>query len=118
MAGDFIQLAGRVSTQNTVNLSCYFVRVTPSTGTWELRKKLNGAVSTSIKTLNAPFAAGDSVGLQIVGSTITAWRKPGAGAWTSVGSATDTAITGPGYVSFTLQNTVSRASAFGGGPSS
>ena len=45
---------GRVSTLSSADLSCYFLRVTPSTGTWDLRKKLNGAGSTSIKTFTAP----------------------------------------------------------------
>ena len=51
----------------------------------------------------------------MIGSTLTAYRKPGAGAWTSVGSVTDTAIPGAGYVSFTLGDTTIRGGAFGGG---
>jgi len=116
--GEFLQIAGRVSTQSAVNVSAYFLRLTPGSGTWDLRRKLNGGASTSMKTFTTPFAAGDSAGLQIVGSTITAWRKPAAGAWTAVGSTTDTTITGAGYVSFTLQNTTMRATSFGAGPSS
>ncbi len=116
--GEFLQIAGRVSTQSAVNVSAYFLRLTPSSGTWDLRRKLNGGASTSMKTFTTPFAAGDSAGLQIVGSTITAWRKPAAGAWTAVGSTTDTTITGAGYASFTLQNTTMRATSFGAGPSS
>src|SRR6185436_11793041 len=114
-AGSFMQAAVRVSTLNAGTVSCYFLRVTPSTGTWELRKKLNGAGSTSIKTFTAPFAAGDAAGLQIIGSSLTAYRKPAFGAWTSVGSATDTTIPGAGYVSFTLGDTTMRGGAFGGG---
>ena len=102
-AGQFLQVAGRVSTLSASTVSCYFLRVTPSTGIWDLRKKINGAGSTSIKTFSAPFAAGDGAGLRIAGSTITAYRKPGTGAWTAVGSATDTAIPAGGYLSFTLE---------------
>jgi hypothetical protein len=114
-AGSFFQIAVRVSNLSTTTVSCYFLRVTPSTDTWDLRKKLNGAGSTSIKTFSAPFAAGDAAGLQIIGSAITAYRKPAAGSWTAVGSATDTAIPGGGYVSFTLGDTTIRGGAFGGG---
>jgi acid phosphatase type 7 len=114
-AGAFMQVAGRVSTLSAGTVSCYFLRVTPSTGGWDLRKKINGAGSSSIKTFTAPFAAGDAAGLQIIGSTLTAYRKPALGAWTSVGSATDTAIPGAGYLSFTLGDTTMRGGAFGGG---
>jgi fibronectin type 3 domain-containing protein len=112
---NFIQVAGRVSNLTSSSVSCYFLRVTPSTSTWDLRKKINGGGSTSIKAFTAAFAAGDSLGLQEIGSTITAYRKPGAGAWVSVGTATDTTIAGPGYVSFTLGDTTMRGGAFGGG---
>jgi fibronectin type 3 domain-containing protein len=112
---NFFQVAGRVSTLSASTVSCYFLRVTPSTGIWDLRKKVNGAGSSSMKTFSATFAAGDSAGLQIIGSTITAYRKPGAGAWTSVGSTTDTAIPGAGFLSFTLGDTTARGGAFGGG---
>jgi hypothetical protein len=112
---NFFQIAGRVSNLNSSTVSCYFLRVTPSTGAWNLRKKLNGAASTSIRSFTAPFAAGDSAGLQIIGSTITAYRKPALGAWAAVGSATDASIPGAGYLSFTLGDTTMRGGAFGGG---
>jgi fibronectin type III domain protein len=114
-AGQFVQVAGRVSTLSASNVSCYFLRVTPSTSTWDLRRKLNGGGSTSMKTFTTPFAAGDGAGLRIVGSTVTAYRKPGVGAWISVGSTTDTAIPGGGYLSFTLGDTTVKGGAFGGG---
>jgi fibronectin type 3 domain-containing protein len=117
-AGQFLQVAGRVSTLAAATVSCYFLRVTPSTGVWDLRRKVNGGASASIKTFSAPFAAGDGAGLRIAGSTITAYRKPAAGAWTALGSAPDTAITAGGYLSFTLSDTTARGGAFGGGPAS
>ncbi len=114
VAGDFFQLGGRVSSLSGSNVSLYFVRVTPSKNLWDLRKKLNGANSTSIQTFTAPFAAGDSAGLQLNGSTITAWHES-AGSWTPVGSVTDTSITAGGYVVFTLGDSTMRGGAFGGG---
>ena len=57
----------------------HFLRVTPSTGTWDLRKKINGATSTSMKTFSAPFAAGDSAGIRLMGSTIIASQSRPAG---------------------------------------
>jgi hypothetical protein len=114
-AGNFLQVAARVSTQTPSTLSCYFLRVIPSSSRFELRKKINGAGSTLITSFTAPFAAGDAMGLQVSGFTLTAYRKPGNGAWVPVGSATDAAIAGGGYVSFTLGDTTTRGATFGGG---
>ena len=114
-AGGFVQVIGRISKLGTTGVSCYFLRVTPSTGTWDLRKKIDGGASTSLKTFSSPVAAGDSIGLRLRGQTITAYRKAGSGAWSSVGSAVDTAIPGGGYVAFTLGDTTARGGAFGGG---
>ena len=108
-----MQVAGRVSPASTSGVSAYFVRVIPSTGRWELRKKIGGGTSTTMQTFTAPFAAGATAALQIVGSRITAYRKASGGAWTLVGSTTDTAITGAGHVGFTLGDTTARGGSFG-----
>jgi acid phosphatase type 7 len=117
-AGGFLQVGGRVSSLTGSKVSLYFLRVTPSKNLWDLRKKLNGAGSTSMGTFTAPFAAGDSMGIKLNGSTITAYHEAGTGSWTSVGSVTDTSITGGGYLTFTLGDTTARGGAFGGGNSS
>jgi Bacterial Ig-like domain (group 3) len=114
-AGDFFQVGGRVSSLTGSSVSLYFLRVTPSKNLWDLRKKLNGAASTSMVTFTAPFAAGDSAGLQLNGSTIAAWHQTGTGSWTSVGSVINTSITAGGYVMFTLGDKTMRGGAFGGG---
>jgi hypothetical protein len=116
-AGSFLQVGGRVSSLTGSNVSLYFLRVTPSKNLWDLRKKINGAGSTSMGTFTAPFAAGDSLGIDLNGSTITAYHEAGTGAWTSVGSVTDTSITAGGYLTFTLGDTTARGAAFGGGNS-
>jgi hypothetical protein len=113
-AGNFLQVAGRVSTLGTAGLSCYLLRVTPSTGVWDLRRKVNGATSSSVQTFTASFAPGDTVALQIIGPTLNAYRQSG-GTWTKIGSAADTAITAAGYTAFTLGDTTARGGAFGAG---
>jgi hypothetical protein len=114
-AGHTVAVEGRVSSLTPSTVSMYFLQVTPSTQLWDLRRKINGAGSTSMKTFTAPFATGDSLGLQLSGSTITAWHKSGTGSWTPVGSVTDTSITAGGYIGFTLGDTTVRGGAFGGG---
>ena len=106
----------RVSTLSAATVSCYFLRVTPSTehlGPAQEAQRRGLDVDQDLHGSRSPPAT--APGLQIIGSTLTAYRKPGAGAWTSVGSATDTAIPGAGYVSFTLGDTTMRGGAFGGG---
>ena len=117
-AGGFLQVGGRVSSTAGSKVSLYFLRVTPSKNLWDLRKKLNGAASTSMGTFTAPFAAGDAIGIKMSGSTITAYHEAGQGAWSSVGSVTDTSIAAGGYLTFTLGDTTVRGGAFGGGNSS
>ena len=96
----------------------YFLRVTPSKNLWELRKSSTAGCRHGLGTFTAPFAAGDSAGLQLNGSTITAWHESGTGGWTAVGSVTDTSITAGGYVSFTLGDATMRGGPFGGGNAS
>ena len=117
-AGGFLQVGGRVSSLTGSNVSMYFVRVTPSKNLWDLRKKVNGAGSTSMGTFTAPFSAGDSLGIKLSGSTISAYHEAGTGAWSAVGSVIDTSITAGGYLTFTLGDTTARGAAFGGGNSS
>ena len=117
-AGHAFQIDARVSSLTPTNVSMYFLKVTPSNNLWDLRRKINGAGSTSITTFSAPFAAGDSAGLQLTGSTITAWHESGSGSWTTVGSVTDTSIVAGGYIGFTLGDTTVRGGAFGGGNAS
>jgi hypothetical protein len=114
-AGHAFQVDTRVSSLTASNVSMYFLQVTPSKGLWDLRRKINGAGSTSLKTFSAPFAAGNSAGLQLTGSTITAWHESATGGWTTVGSVTDTSIPAGGYIGFTLGDTTARGGAFGGG---
>ncbi len=113
-SGHWVQLAARQSTTTGTNVSCYFLRVTPSSSTWELRKKLAGGSSTVVKSFTSSFAAGDGFGLRLAGSSLTAYRQS-AGAWRPVGSATDAGISAAGYVSFTLGDTIARGGAIGGG---
>lgn len=117
-SGHAFQIDARVSSLTASTVSMYFLKVTPSSKLWDLRRKLNGGGSTSMTTFSAPFAAGDSAGLQLNGSTITAWHESATGNWTQVGSVTDTSITAGGYIGFTLGDTTARGGAFGGGNAS
>jgi hypothetical protein len=44
------------------------------------------------------FTNGDSVGISVIGTTIQAWYKVGAGAWTLKDTVTDASVTGSGRI--------------------
>jgi hypothetical protein len=60
-------------------------------------------------------ASGDSVGLSVVGSTITAYYKAAAGSWTIIATRTDSTYTGTGLLSIDYNSTTARLDDFGGG---
>ncbi len=61
------------------------------------------------------FAAGDSFGVSMIGDTITVYRKPAAGAWTSLGTRTDSTYAGAGRIAVSITGTTVTVDDFGGG---
>jgi hypothetical protein len=119
--GVFIQVTVRGSVSaNTTTTSQYFLRVTPSSSTFNIRKAVSGGASSSLASFTQAIASGSAIGLRATGSTtttLTAYHKPSGGSWTQVGTIDDTAspITGTGFIGFTLQGTANRGGVFAGG---
>jgi hypothetical protein len=68
-------------------------------------------------TLTQEFADGESLGLEIIGSTLTAYRKSG-GTWTSIGNRSDATYGSAGHLSFGWSDSGAfpgRFDDFGGG---
>lgn len=106
----------RITNPPSATVTGYFLRCTPSTSTFDLRKKVAGGASASLTTFTQAFSAGDSFGLSVSGTTLTAWYKSGAGAWTSLGTFTDSSIAGGGNIAFSIgSSAVTRMTNFGGG---
>lgn len=61
------------------------------------------------------FASGDSFGIQMIGSRITAFRKPSGGVWTLLGGRTDTTYTGAGFMGLSLVTSGLAVDDVGGG---
>lgn len=111
-----VQVWVRITNSPSATATGYFLRVSTTTGIFDIRKKIAGGASSSIGTFSQAFVAGDSFGLSVAGSTLTAWYKSGAGAWTQVGSVVDASISGVGNIGFSIGgSTVVRVSGFGGG---
>lgn len=120
-AGIFVQLIVRGSTSaNTTTTSAYFLRIVPATSSWTIRKRVGGASSTVLATFTNGLASGDAIGLRATGSattTLTAYYKASGGSWVQVGTVGDAsgALTGAGFIGFTLQGTTARGGTFSGG---
>lgn len=94
-------------------ITCYSMDIV---GDGSLRmRRFNNSVLTTLKTSSLSIASGDSVGASKVGSLISVWTKPAAGAWTLVDSVTDSApLIGPGQIGLDIEGTALRVDNFGG----
>ena len=61
------------------------------------------------------FSSGDKFGVEVIGNTFTAYYKDGAGAWTNMGSRTDSTYTIAGYVGIAITGAAVTVDDFGGG---
>jgi hypothetical protein len=78
--------------------------------------RIDNAVRTVLGANEAWDAtAGDSVGLDVTGSTLTAEQKVG-GTWSSVSSRSDATYTAAGVIALELTDVIVSADSFGGGP--
>lgn len=110
---DIYLLCGSTGIFNFGN-NLYDLRISQN-GTLALQK--DGTTIAAASTVQAAPAAGDSYCLQMEASYLFGWRKPSAGAWTLILSASDTAYTNAAsFVGFAqLANGTSTIDNFGGG---
>lgn len=94
----------------------YLCGVIPAVGTDVIRiQRIDNAVAT---TLGADFsqevAGGDKLLFRLIGSTLEAFYGT-AGAFTSLGTRTDSTYLAGGYLGLLIQNTAARIDDYGGG---
>jgi hypothetical protein len=83
---------------------------------WVIQRYTNGAWEANLGApVTQTVAAGDSVGLESVGSTLNAYHKPAAGSWTLLFSRTDATYAAAGNVGLSMAGTTVRVDDFGGG---
>ncbi|HLX18825.1 MAG TPA: hypothetical protein VKR23_01625 [Gaiellaceae bacterium] len=115
-ASDVIRIGARVTGVGTTNYSGYFVAIS-ATGVWSILRIDNGGATTLATGPTQPLAAGDQIGIRIVGATITALHYTPTTNWTQVltyNTSTDTTrYTGPG--SLAIEFKTSTIDNFGGG---
>lgn len=86
-----------------------------ATDSWTISVYTNGVPSTLGAGFSQEVANGDSIGIQIIGSTIGAWYKPSGGSWTLLTTRTDSTYAAAGYIALSISDTTGRCDDFGGG---
>jgi hypothetical protein len=61
-------------------------------------KKSTLGVYSTLATYAQSLSPGDSIGISAVGNTLTAWYRPGSGAWVSEGTFTDSSYPSAGFM--------------------
>lgn len=90
----------------------YFLRLTLSSA--YIGKNVAGAETILGGSIATPVS-GDKWGLEIIGTTINAYRDSGSG-WSLISTKTDSSVSGAGYIGFDNGNdTSARFDEFGGG---
>ena len=124
----YVTITGLGSTNNVVELffrlvdigtvtavDGYILRWTNVSGTDTIRlNRLDNLGETTLATFNQEVTAGDSIGARIIGTGLEAFYKPSAGAWTSLGTASDATYASGGRIAVTLIGTPT-VDSFGGG---
>lgn len=69
----------------------------------------------NIINLATSVGVGDSIGIECIGSQISAYTKIGAGAWTLFGTVVDATFPGPGNIGVVCDSAGNSIGSFGGG---
>jgi hypothetical protein len=76
------------------------IEVSAGTDVIAVNRKDDDANTLLGSTFSQEITNGDGVGASIVGSTITVYYRSGAGAWTALGTRTDSTYSGAGHIGF------------------
>jgi hypothetical protein len=113
---DTIRIGARVTGGGTSSYSGYFVSIS-TTGAWSIIRITNGGSPVTLKSgVTQTLSSGDRIGIQVIGSVVTAWHDTGSG-WQQVmsydTSGDATKYTGAGNVAVEFRS--STIDDFGGG---
>lgn len=113
--GEWVDLVARATTGASGD--GYMVEVYNDGGSYDiyLLRIDNTTASILGSVVSSGLSAGDGLGMRIVGSTLTAWRRQ-SGVWNTVGSSrTDSTYTAAGRLGIIVTGTTANIDDFGGG---
>lgn len=100
----------------TVDGYCLRFQVLAGTDSLTLQRLDNGVQTSLGAAISQEISAGDSIGLNISGSTLQAYYKASGGSWGQVGTdRTDTTYSAAGKLALFSSGTTVRIDGFGGG---
>lgn len=105
----------RLQALNTGAGTYYRLTRTSGTNDWFIMRAIAGVETGVASGFTQAVASGDSMGLECIGSTISAYYRSGAGAWVQKTTGTDTGVTGGGFIGIDNYTTLVSYDAFGGG---
>lgn len=105
----------RIQNPNTASRNCYFLTQEGAGGGW-ISKIVAGTTTALGGGWTTSIASGDKVGLELNGTTITAWKYSG-GSWSQLEQLTgESSVTGGGYIGLQIRGeTDTRFDDFSGG---
>lgn len=112
---DFYLRVNALNTAGGAALTCYQLKRAASSNVWQILADL-GAVSTNLTPgVTQIVSAGDSIGFNCVGSTISSWYRASGGNWSLMETATDNQITAGSFVATDSYDATIRYDMIGGG---
>ena len=109
-----VYLFARITDSNPAY--CYWVVTQAApTNTMQFWKTMNDVHTQLGADVAFTMTAGDTVGLEIIGTTLKFYRKPSAGSWSEIANRTDEDISAVGYIGFGVIDAACRLDDFGGG---
>jgi hypothetical protein len=100
---------------NASGYQAYYIYRSSQTDQYKIISRTNGTTSATLASVNGPtLNPGDQLLFRAIGTTLELWRF-GAGTWTRILSATDSAYSGAGYLNLTARDGAVRLTNFGGG---
>jgi hypothetical protein len=112
-AGNWVILDVRCNTYGGFT-SNYQMQWIASTGAALIR--LQNPNATTLTSWTQVLSAGDSIGLQVIGTTLTAWYKAAAaGVFSQLASTSNSVLNYAGYIGMEIEDTTARLDNFGGG---
>ena len=116
-SGNPTELYARLQSPGSSAVDGYVLYQWTDAGTdyFEVARIDNGAATVLGATMSQELSAGDSFGMSVIADVIEVWYKPAAGAWTSLGTRTDSTYSAAGYLGLGLWFSTVRVDDFGGG---
>ena len=113
-----VKICARIQPQTGTPDDCYYAEANAGSGqanNIEVGRYDNGVSTILGATVATTWAAGDAIGIECSGSTVTAFRKPAGGAWATMASRTDTTYPAGGFIGMVCFPQETRVDDFGGG---